>query len=137
MHANHALHPVAATWLASRLERDELWVTHHAVLECYAVLTRLPGGLRVTGDEAKRLLDETVRRNMRLASYEPETIWQTLDELAERHVMGGSSYDAFQAFIHRRNGVGTLATFDPRHYRHVAPDMSLVDPSNPGDTDDD
>lgn len=74
VHANHPLHVVAADWLATRMAEDELWVTHHAVLETYAVLTRLPGPLRVTGDEARMLLDRTVRPHLRLAGFEPDWI---------------------------------------------------------------
>ncbi len=131
MHGEHPMHAVAARWLDDRLSSDELCVTHHSVLECYAVLTRLPGQLRITGDEAHRLIGGTVRRNMELAGFESEWTWSIIDLLAERHVMGGRSYDVFAVEVLRRCGIEAIATFNRQHFVDIAPDLLIIDPAVP------
>jgi len=131
MHANHPLHAVAASWAVNTLDSDELVITHHTVLECYAVLTRLPGALRVTGDEARRLLEGTVRANMTVADFRPDWMWDLIDWMSGRHVAGGRSYDAFAFDVLRRAGVERFATFNTAHFRDLDPKILLVDPSSP------
>ncbi|MBI3695553.1 MAG: hypothetical protein HY238_12035, partial [Acidobacteria bacterium] len=41
-----------------RRERVQFVVPTHALLECFSVLTRLPGDYRMPSDEAKQLLEE-------------------------------------------------------------------------------
>ncbi len=69
IHANQPLHAVAASWLINNIPLHELIVTHHSILETYAVLTRLSGELRLTGLEAKQLLLVTIKANMEVADF--------------------------------------------------------------------
>jgi predicted nucleic acid-binding protein len=134
MQVRHPLHAVARRWLVEHLGSDELWVTHHTLLECYAVLTGLPGQARITGDEARRLIDGTVRRRMKLACFEPESVWAIVDVLAAGNVIGGRSYDAFAAEVLRQSGVEAIATFNPGDFMAVARDLLIIDPTVPHDT---
>jgi predicted nucleic acid-binding protein len=128
MHANHPLHAVAASWVVAGVESDELIVCHHSVLECYAVLTRLPRGWRTTGDEARRLIDETVRRNMTLADFDPTWVWGCVDWMADSRTVGGRSYDAFVADVLRRAEIEAIATFNISHFSGLVPGLRLIDP---------
>ena len=131
IHANHPLHAVAVQWLVAALKRHELVVTHHTVLECYAVLTRLPGEWRISGDEAKRLLEGTIRNRMILAGYRPDWIWGAIEGMAERYVAGGRAYDAFVADLLKRSGCDAIATFNAAHFSDVASEFRILDPSRP------
>jgi predicted nucleic acid-binding protein len=127
----HSLHAVARRWLIEHLRHDELWVTHHTLLECYAVLTGFPGQMRITGHEAQRLIDGTVRGRMKLARFEPESVWTIVDALAAGNVIGGRTYDAFTAEVLRAAGVEAIATFNRGDFMAVAPDLLIIDPSRP------
>ena len=97
VHANHPLHAVAAGWLIKNIPLHELIVSHHSILETYAVLTRLPGELRLTGPEAKQLLESTIKLNMRVADFSSSSIWECIDSLVNHSALGGHSYDVFIA----------------------------------------
>lgn len=131
VHLNHPRHVAAADWLVSALAGHELTVCHHSVLEAYAVLTSLPGSLRVTPPEARELLSATVRANMSVADFMPESIWTTVDFLVPGTVCGGRSYDAFVAFVLRSAGAQAVATFNRRHFSGLAEGLEVIDPSAP------
>jgi predicted nucleic acid-binding protein len=131
VHANHPLHAVAAGWLIKNIPLHELIVSHHSILETYAVLTRLPGELRLTGPEAKRLLESTVKPNMRVADFSSSSIWDCIESLVNHSALGGRSYDVFIAEILRKSGVQSIATINTRHFSEFAANMSIIDPSKP------
>ena len=131
VHANHPLNIVAAGWLNEALSHHELIVAHHSVLEAYAVLTRLPGDLRISASEARDILQSTVRDNMQVAEFDGPDIWDILDRVIAVSAIGGRSYDAFNIDLVKKNGADSYATFDISHFEHMAGGMKLVDPSHP------
>ena len=131
IHASHPLHAVAADWLIRNISSNELIITHHSILEIYAVLTRLPGELRITGPEAKQLLESTVRPNMQIADFSASSIWDCIDSLVNHSAVGGQSYDAFITEILTNAGVEAIATFNTTHFIKLASHLSIIDPSKP------
>ena len=132
IHANHPLHAVAANWLIRNISESKLFVTHHSIIETYAVLTRLPAGLRITGPEAKQLLESTVRPNFQIAGFSASSIWDCIDALVNRSAVGGQSYDTFIVEILIKAGVDAIATFNTSHFNKLAPNLMVIDPSKPG-----
>jgi len=131
VHANHPLHAVAADWIIRNISLRKLIVAHHSILEAYAVLTRLPGELRITGPEAKQLLESTIRPNMKIAKFDASTIWDCINSLVSQSAVGGLSYDAFIADILTNAGAEAIATFNTTHFIDIAPHLSVIDPSKP------
>ena len=131
VHANHPRHAVAAKWLIRNISLHELMVSHHAILESYAVLTRLPGQWRLTGSEAKKLLESTIKPNMRIAGFKASSIWHSLDSLVNHSAVGGHSYDVFSAEILCQSGAEAIATFNTRHFSEFFSQISIIDPSQP------
>jgi predicted nucleic acid-binding protein len=131
VHANHPYHALAANWLVQNLAEHQLMAAHHSVLESYAVLTRLPGDLRVSPSEARDLLTATVQSNMIIPRFDAESIWTTIETLVLSSVVGGRSYDAFILQILRSVGAQAIATFNPTHFQDLESDMLVIDPSKP------
>jgi predicted nucleic acid-binding protein len=131
VHANHPLHALAANWIVHNLSVHKLLAPHYSVLESYAVLTRLPGDLRITPSEARNLLTTTVSNNMIVPRFDAESIWATIDTMVISSVAGGRSYDAFVMQILKDAGAEALATFNPNHFRDLADGVTLIDPSKP------
>ena len=131
VHANHPLHAVAAGWLIKNIPLHELIVSHHSILETYAVLTRLPGKLRLTGPEAKKLLESTIKPNMQVADFSSSSIWDCIDSLVNHSALGGRSYDVFIAKILSKSGVKSIATFNTKHFSEFEAKISIIDPSKP------
>jgi predicted nucleic acid-binding protein len=129
VHANHPRHGVAVRWLVDALARDSLVACHHSVLEAYAVLTSLPGDLRVTPSEARDLLETTVRGTMMVTGYDPQGIWPMLSDFIRTPVAGGRSYDAFVARILHAHGARAVATFNGKHFAGLVDGLDVIDPA--------
>ena len=129
LHANHPIHAVATGWMISAMRKHELVVGSHSVLECYAVLTRLPGKWRISSEEALQLLRETVAANMTIADTPLKTAWDFLDSISVKNVTGGQAYDAW--VIHALNSAKAdrIATFNPAHFTSIAGKLEVFDPS--------
>jgi predicted nucleic acid-binding protein len=129
VHANHPLHKVAADWLIRNIPLHKLIVTHHSILETYAVLTRLPGGLRLSGSETKQLLESTIKPNMQVADFSSSSIWGCIDTLVHHSAVGGRSYDVFIVEILKKTEVDAIATFNASHFSEFADQLSIIDPA--------
>jgi predicted nucleic acid-binding protein len=129
VHANHPLHAVAAGWLIQNISSHSLIVAHHSILESYAVLTRLPGNLRLTGPETKQLLESTIKPNMEVAEFHSSSIWDCVELLVSHSTVGGQSYDTFIAGILIKSGAEAIATFNTTHFIEFASKLTIIDPS--------
>lgn len=102
----HDAHRAVTSWVGDR----PVVLPGHAVVETYAVLTRLPGDLRLVPADAARLI---ASRFVEIAPL-PNGIARGLhDVLANLDVAGGATYDALVALAARERGV-PLATRDAR-----------------------
>lgn len=104
--ASHQDHARIAAWAKERVLR----LSGHALLETYAVLTRLPGDARVAAADAITLIDENFAEPLLLSTHGMRDAHR---ELARRGVMGGATYDGLIALAAREHGVN-LATRDAR-----------------------
>ncbi len=129
VHGNHPFHAVAVDWLINNLSLNELIVTHHSILETYAVLTRLPGELRITGAEAKQLLETSIRPNMQITTFSASSMWDFIDTFVNQGAIGGRSYDAFIAEILIKFGADAIATFNSTHFMSLSTDLTVIDPT--------
>jgi toxin FitB len=129
VHANHPRHPVASAWLSQGFLVHEIVTAHHCLLEAYAVLTRLPGDLRVSPAEAKEILEGTIKPHVRIADFKASRMWEILSSLFDRQIIGGGSYDVFILEILRRDGIVGFATFNPSHFEHLHMEIEIIDPS--------
>jgi predicted nucleic acid-binding protein len=132
LHANHPRHAAAADWMVRNIGKHRLVVAQHTILETYAVLTRLPGDLRVTPSEARDLLAASVRPHMAVAGLQNDGIWGLVDRLVESSVIGGRTYDAYIVQALRSAGVEAVATMNRGHFAELAPELHILDPSLPG-----
>ena len=104
--ATHAQHKTVECWRAGR----SLSLSGHALAETYAVLTRLPGDVRVSGPDAARLIAERFADPLLLSARATRALPRTLASLG---LAGGAVYDALVALAAREAGA-VLATRDAR-----------------------
>lgn len=104
--ASHQDHPRVAEWAAGRT----LSLSGHALVETYAVVTRLPGDARVATADAVVLIDENFAEPLVLS---PRGVRNALDELAGKGVAGGATYDGLVGLAAREHGA-VLVTRDAR-----------------------
>ena len=68
----------------------------HSLAEVYSTLTRLPGELRTSGDQAMLFLEDMARR-LTFIALDSEEYWETITNAAASGVLGGLTYDALLA----------------------------------------
>lgn len=102
----HAAHAAVVRWWNGR----RVALCGHAAVETYAVLTRLPGDLRVLPADAARLLEQRFAPSLTL---KPETARNLPSVLAGLDIAGGAAYDALVALAAVEHDV-LLATRDAR-----------------------
>lgn len=104
--ARHAAHALVGRWWAGR----ELSLSGHAALETYAVLTRLPGDLRLAPADAVTLLEARFAPPLVLSARAARRLVRTLGTAG---VAGGATYDAAIALAAVEHDL-PLATRDAR-----------------------
>lgn len=94
----------------ARTRELRLGLAGHAVFETYSVLTRLPGGQRLSPTAAERVISVNFPASVALDGSEAHLV---LRRLASAGIAGGAVYDGLVALAARRAGV-TLLSCDRR-----------------------
>lgn len=129
----HEQHAAAAAELERRLHRGEqLAIPAPALVESYAVLTRLPAPHRLSPADAWTLLEVNFIEDRRIIALSGALYVATVRALAKQGVGGGRSFDAVIAECAREARPATLLTFDRRHFDPPPEGISVVEPSSSG-----
>jgi len=126
----HEHHVAAAAEIERRLDRGEqLAVSAPALVESYAVLTRLPAPHRLSPADAWTLLEANFVEHRRIIVLSGAAYVATVRALAKQGVGGGRTYDAVIAECAREAKPATLLTFNRRHFDPPPEGVSVVEPS--------
>jgi predicted nucleic acid-binding protein len=126
----HEHHLAAAAEIERRLERGEhLAVSAPALVESYAVLTRLPAPHRLSPADACTLLEANFVEHRRVIALTGAAYVAIVRALAKQGAGGGRTYDAVIAECARQIKPATLLTFDRRHFDPPPEGVSIVEPS--------
>lgn len=104
--SSHENHAAVVGWWGGQ----EITLSGHALAETYSVLTRLPGGARLSAEDAVRLIDARFPKPLTLSGPAARKVHATLSRLG---VVGGAVYDGLVALAAKDHGV-PLATRDAR-----------------------
>jgi predicted nucleic acid-binding protein len=106
----HERHAAAADAVEHALARKALVVPAMALIDAYAILTRLPAQHRLPHAEAFHLLRSNFAA-ARLAGPKTRDAWSVLRRLSVAPVGGSDTYDAQLIEIARDAGAKTLLSF--------------------------
>ena len=127
----HERHAAALSGIQRRLDRGEhLVVAAHALVETYAVLTRLPAPHRLAPSDAWTLVDGNFAAPSRIVTLSAAAHVRLLGRLAAAGTAGGRTYDAVIAECASRAKVDALLTFNPRHFDPSPRGVAVVVPSD-------
>jgi predicted nucleic acid-binding protein len=128
----HEHHEAAAAELNRRLTANELMVVATpALVETYAVLTRLPPPHRLSATDALTLLDANFMRNGRLIALDAPSYRSLLRGTAKAGIAGGRTYDAVIAHCALKAKASVLLTFNQHDFRALAPaGIDIITPSS-------
>jgi predicted nucleic acid-binding protein len=129
----HEHHARAGGEINRRLRHDEpMLVPAPALVEGYAVLTRLPSPHRLSGADALGVLDADFMRQARIVTLEASAYRDLLRRAPRGGVVGGRVYDAVIAECALRARASTLLTFNAGHFGAFADrGLEIVVPGGP------
>jgi len=129
----HEHHLRAVAELGRRLARREpLLVAAPALVETYAVLTRLPPPHRLAAADALAVLEGSFVEIGRVVALDADAYRAVLGDAPRGGVTGGRTYDAVIAACGRLARATTILTFNVSHFRPFAtPDLQIVLPGEP------
>jgi predicted nucleic acid-binding protein len=91
----------------------------HAVLESYAVLTRLPAPHRLAPADAMAILDRNWGRTETIALTAAES-WRVVRQHAAKGFAGGRVYDGCIAASARKGKANEILTWNVRHFETLS-----------------
>ena len=125
----HERHQAAMNAVTRRLERRERLVTPApALVEAYAVLTRLPPPYRMAPLDAWTLLNASFVARAKVVGLSETTQIALLAELAKQNVGGGRVYDRVIAKCAHEAGATVILTFNVRHFDPPPNGLSVIEP---------
>jgi predicted nucleic acid-binding protein len=114
----HERHEAAARALDRALATGDLVLPVPALVEAYAVLTRLPAPHRLSPSDALTLLEANFAE-VRLASFSARDAWPMLRRLARMQLAGGITWDAVIVEAAKEAKAGRLLTLNPRDFERL------------------
>ena len=126
----HEHHIAAAGEIDRRLESGErLAVPAAALVEAYAVLTRLPAPHRLAPDDTWALVEANFIEPATVVALTGPAYTTLLRRVAKQTIAGGRTYDAVIAECAHEARAEALLTFNPRHFDPPPAGVSVIDPS--------
>ena len=125
----HERHAAAVAAIEQRLDRgDRLVVAAHAIIEAYAVLTRLPAPHRLAHTDAWALINANFVEAATVVALSGSAYVTLLKRLASAGIGGGRCYDAAIALAAGQAKANAILTFNPRHFDPAPEGLSVVEP---------
>jgi toxin FitB len=125
----HEHHEAAAAEIERRLGLGErLVVVGHALVEAYAVLTRLPAGHRLAPADAWILIKGNFVDRAKIVALESDGYRDLLAQVASDGIAGGRTYDRLIGKCANHAKVDALVTLNPRHFDPAPDGVTVIDP---------
>jgi predicted nucleic acid-binding protein len=122
----HEHHERASRELERRLRRRErMLVPAPALVETYAVLTRLPSPHRLSPADALFLLENNFADTKHIVALSPETYLALLRNAPANAVSGGRGYDAVIAYCALQARADALLTFNETDFAWAGERLGL------------
>jgi predicted nucleic acid-binding protein len=125
----HEHHSQAAAEIDRRLDRGEqLCTPAPAIVEAYAVLTRLPPPHRLSAADAWALVEGNFVSAATVIALSADRIIDLLAQAAREEIAGGRTYDFVIGECAREAAVDALLTFNRRHFEPAPAGVAVVEP---------
>ena len=108
----HEAHARALTSLREALSRGKLVLPAPALVEAYAVLTRLPAPHRLSPGDAHAILSESLEGRAEVVGLAASEVWRWMAGAASSGVGGGLAYDSILLACARKAKASRFVTLD-------------------------
>ncbi len=127
----HERHEAAVSEIERRLDTgDQLAIAAHALVETYAVLTRLPAPHRLAPADAWALVKGNFIDHAAVVTLDANAHVGLLGRLAATGIGGGRTYDAVIAECASQARADAILTFNPRHFDPHMDGVRVVEPAD-------
>jgi predicted nucleic acid-binding protein len=125
----HEFHEVAADEIEGRLaRRAKMMVAAPALVEAYAVLTRLPPPHRLSPQTALALLENNFLKLGTVIALSAKSYQQLLLSAPNNNVAGGRAYDAVIGACAKQSKAATVLTFNAGDFAALGQRYEIVIP---------
>lgn len=125
----HEHHEAAVNEIGTRLaRRAKMIVAAPALVEAYAVLTRLPPPHRVSPQTAMTLLENNFLKLATIIALNAKSYETLLRRAQKNRVAGGRTYDAVIGACAEQGKAATVLTFNGRDFTALGNDFEVVIP---------
>jgi predicted nucleic acid-binding protein len=125
----HEHHSQAAGEIQRRLERRErMIVAAPALVETYAVLTRLPPPHRLSPEDSLALIEANFIKGAKVIVLQAGSYRDLLRQAPRNGVAGGQTYDAVIATCAIKGKASAVLTFNPGDFLFAARQIDIVVP---------
>lgn len=107
----------------ARAGRESGCCAAHTLAELYATLTKLPGRLRVSADQALLFLDE-VEARLEVVHLNPREYRLAINQAASHGVLGGTIYDALLGQCALKADATRILTWNVAHFQLLGPEIA-------------
>jgi predicted nucleic acid-binding protein len=121
-HETH-MHHAQSYRAVNRYGKGEAGCAAHTLAEVYSSLTRLPGKLRTSPEQAMLHID-ALRAELKTVSLSVDQIHRCLNECSRLGIAGGSTYDALVAHAALKAGANRIYTWNLRHFSLLGPEVT-------------
>ena len=126
----HERHVDAAAEIDRRLAQgDRLCCAAHALVEAYAVLTRLPTPHRLSAADAWTLIKANFVDGATVVTVAADRYADVLERASRLQIAGGQTYDVVIGECAREAKADVLLTFNRRHFDPPPVGVTVVEPS--------
>lgn len=127
----HEHHELAANEIDRRLaRREKMIVAAPALVEAYAVLTRLPPPHRLAPEAALTLLDNNFVKSVTVIALTAKSYEALLRLAPKKGVAGGRTYDAVIGTCAEQGKASTVLTFNAGDFTALGKDFAVVIPGS-------
>ena len=119
------VHHEASRRIYLKAEKKHDCCAVHSLAEVYSTLTRLPGGLRASADQAVLFLEDMAAR-LTFVALDAEEYWAAIVDAAGLGIVGGLTYDALLARCAIKAKAETIYTWNLGHFQQLGTNVAKI-----------
>lgn len=117
------------TYLQFSSDPNQGYCSTHALAECYAVMTALPLPRRILPDEARRLIEDSIRGRLAIVELNTQHYIRAIDRVASEGASSGLVNDALHLEAAIEIGCTRVYSYNLAHFRRIVPpEIELLAP---------
>ena len=118
--SSHKHHKIARGFLQKAISKKiDYFVSSHSLLECYSVLTRIPLQPKLSPAFAIQIINENIKSHAKIVTLSAKQYFQLIEELVDRNLKGGITYDALILASAKFAEVNKVLTFNKKDFLKI------------------